>query len=63
MTLEVAELDIIANFIGLDEQNEHASGKVLESAAQRHTNGNAGRSKNRDKRTCLNSQDADNHDD
>ena len=35
--------DIVADTIGLEEQYQHSSGKVLEGAAQCHTDGDADR--------------------
>lgn len=36
-------LDVVANFVRLEQEYEYAAGKVLQRAAQGHTDGHAGR--------------------
>ena len=62
-TLQLAELDVIAHLVGLQQQNEDAAGKVLQRAAQGHTDGHTGTGKDGDERACLDAQHADDGDD
>ena len=61
--LVLAKLDILAHLVGLQQQDEHATGKVLQRAAQRHADGHTGTGKDGDKRTGLDAQHTDHGDD
>ena len=60
---ESLRFDIVADLVGLEEQYEHSSGKVLEGAAQRHADGYADGGEYGQKRGCVDAQYAYDGDD
>ena len=60
--LQVTELDVIAHLVGLEQEDEHTTGKVLQRAAQRHADGHTGTGKDCDERAGLDAQHADDGD-
>ena len=50
---------IIAYAVGLEQQNQHSAGEVLQRAAQCHANSYACRCENGDERGCLYAENAD----
>ena len=61
--LECVELDVVAHLVGLEQQDQHAAGKVLQRAAQRHAHGDARRGEDGDERTRLDAQHPNHRDD
>ena len=61
--LQLAKLDVVAHLVGLQQQDEHTAGKVLQRAAQRHADGHTGTGKDGDERAGLDAQHADDGDD
>ena len=49
---------VVAHFIWLQQKNQHASGKILQSSAKGHTYCHTGRCKDGNERACLDAQDA-----
>ena len=61
--LQFAELDVVAHLVGLQQEDEDSAGKVLEGAAQRHTDGNTGTGEDGDERAGLDAEHTDDGDD
>ena len=54
------KLNVVAHPVRLQQQYEHTAGKILQRAAECHTNGDSCRGKDGDERTRLDAHDADN---
>ena len=50
--------DVVAYLVGLEQENEYTSGKVLKCSAESHADGNAGRGEDGEKRGRLDAYNA-----